>query len=58
MPLGYTETLTEMSTRNLPGGKGWPAVTNSEPSVGRLSRENVGASMSDNPIGFHGLLQE
>jgi hypothetical protein len=23
--LGSTQPLTEMSTRNLPGGKGWPA---------------------------------
>jgi hypothetical protein len=25
MPLGSTQLLTEMSTRNLPGGKGRPA---------------------------------
>jgi hypothetical protein len=25
MALESTEHLTEMSTRNLPGGKGWPA---------------------------------
>jgi hypothetical protein len=25
MVLGSTQPLTEMSTRNLPGGKGWPA---------------------------------
>jgi hypothetical protein len=25
MALGSTQSLTEMSTRNLPGGKGWPA---------------------------------
>jgi hypothetical protein len=24
MILGSTQPLTEMSTRNLPGGKGWP----------------------------------
>jgi hypothetical protein len=24
MVLGSTELLTEMNTRNLPGGKGWP----------------------------------
>jgi hypothetical protein len=24
MALGSTQPLTEMSTRNLPGGKGWP----------------------------------
>jgi hypothetical protein len=23
MALGLTQTVTEMSTRNLPGGKGW-----------------------------------
>jgi hypothetical protein len=25
MALGLTQPLTEMSTRNLPGGKGWTA---------------------------------
>jgi hypothetical protein len=25
MALGLTQSLTEMSTRHLPGGKGWPA---------------------------------
>jgi hypothetical protein len=25
MALGLTQPLAEMSTRNLPGGKGWPA---------------------------------
>jgi hypothetical protein len=25
MALGSTQTVTEMSTKNLPGGKGWPA---------------------------------
>jgi hypothetical protein len=25
MALGSTQSVTEMSTRNLPGGKGWPA---------------------------------
>jgi hypothetical protein len=25
MALGLTQPLIEMSTRNLPGGKGWPA---------------------------------
>jgi hypothetical protein len=24
MALGSTQSLTEMSTRNLPGGEGWP----------------------------------
>jgi hypothetical protein len=41
MELGSTQPLTEMSTRNLPGGKGWPArgLTTSAPSVSRLSRK-------------------
>jgi hypothetical protein len=43
MALGSTQPLTEMSTRNLPGGKGWPArkakLTTSPPSVSRLSRK-------------------
>jgi hypothetical protein len=26
MALGLTQPLTEMSTRNLPGGKKWPAL--------------------------------
>jgi hypothetical protein len=43
MSLGSTQPLTEMSTRNLPGCKKWPA-----PSVSRMS-ENVGASTSGNP---------
>jgi hypothetical protein len=57
--LGSTQPLTEMSTRKLPGGKGRPArkVTTLLPSVSRLSRENVGASTSDNPMGLHSLLQ-
>jgi hypothetical protein len=41
MALGSTQPLTEMSTRNLPGGKGRPArkADNSPPSVSRLSRK-------------------
>jgi hypothetical protein len=60
MVLGSTQSLTEMSNRNLPGGKG-----------GLLSRkadnltavcwadclENVEASMSQNRMGLHRLLQ-
>jgi hypothetical protein len=41
MALGLTQTLTEISTRNLPGGKGRPA----------------GASASHNPMDPHALLQ-
>jgi hypothetical protein len=61
MTLGLTQSLTEMNTRNVPGGvKSGCRVrlTNLLPSVSRLSRENVGASTSHNPMGLHGLLQE
>jgi hypothetical protein len=37
MALGLTQSLTEMSSRNLPGGIG--RLTTSPPSVGRLSRK-------------------
>jgi hypothetical protein len=59
MDLELTQPLTEMSTRNLPGGKGLPVrkagnlVAICEPCL-----EHVGASMSHNPVGLHGLLQE
>jgi hypothetical protein len=43
MALGSTQPLTEMSTRNLPGGKGRPV-------------HNVGASTSHNPMDLYGLL--
>jgi hypothetical protein len=56
MALGSTQPL---STRNLPGGvKGGRHVrlTALMPSVNQLSRENVGASMSDKHMSLHGLL--
>jgi hypothetical protein len=60
MVLGSTQPLTEMSTRNLPWGgvKGGRRVmpTTLPSCMSRLSRENVGASTSHNPLGLHGLL--
>jgi hypothetical protein len=57
MDLGSTQPLTEMSTRNLPGGKGRPARKADIIAIcERLSRENVGASTSHNPMGLHSLL--
>jgi hypothetical protein len=59
MVLRSTQPLTEMSTRNLPGGKGWAARKGdyhsaiSEPIV----YKNVEASTSHKPMGLHGLLQ-
>jgi hypothetical protein len=49
MAVGSTQTLTEMSTRNLREGKGWLARE-------AENLENVGASTSHNPMGLHGLL--
>jgi hypothetical protein len=51
MALGSTQPLTEMSTRNLPGGKKRPA------SVSRMS-ENVGASTSRKPRDLDGLYRD
>jgi hypothetical protein len=57
MALGSTQPVTEMSATNLSGDKGGQRLTTSPPSVSRLSRENVGASMSHNRVGLHDLLQ-
>jgi hypothetical protein len=38
-------------------GGGCVKLTTLPPSVSRLSRENVGASTSHNPIGLRGLFQ-
>jgi hypothetical protein len=59
MALRLTQPLTEMSTRNLPGGKGCAArkadklTAICEP----IFLENVGASTSHNPMGHLDLLQ-
>jgi hypothetical protein len=51
--------LTEVSTRNLPGGKGLPGEWGWQPHrhLWADCLENVGSSMSHNPMGLHGLLQ-
>jgi hypothetical protein len=54
MALASTQPLTEMSTRNLPGGK---ERTTLPPSVSRMS-ENVAASTSRNPKGLHSLYRD
>jgi hypothetical protein len=58
MALGWTQPLTEMSTRNLPGAKGRPVrkvdvTAICEPIV----LEVVGASTSHNPMSLQGELQ-
>jgi hypothetical protein len=59
MALGSTQLLTEMSTRNLPGGKKLPGrrADNLAPTMSRMS-ENVGASTSRNPKGLQGLYRD
>jgi hypothetical protein len=52
MALESTEALTEMSTMNLPGGKGRPARKSEN-----LTSPIVGASTSHSPTGLQGLLQ-
>jgi hypothetical protein len=59
MALALTQPLTEMSTRNFPGGKKVPArrTDNLAAICGRMS-ENVGGSTSDKPKDLHGLYRE
>jgi hypothetical protein len=57
MALGSTQARTEMSTRNLSGDKGRPVRKADNLTAICDSVENVGASISHNPIGLHGLLQ-
>jgi hypothetical protein len=58
MAVGSTPPVTEMSTRNLSGGKGRPACTadNFHRHLWADYSENVGASTSHTPMGLHGLL--
>jgi hypothetical protein len=57
MALGLTQPLTEMSTRNLPGGKKAAGLITLSPSVSWMS-EDVGASTSRNPKGLHSLYRD
>jgi hypothetical protein len=58
LPAVSSQPLTEMSTRNLPGGKGRPArKADNSTTMSRLSK-NVGASTSHNPVGLHDMLQK
>jgi hypothetical protein len=59
MALGSTQPITEMSIRNLPGGKGRPGrkADNLTAICESIVRENVGASTSHNPLDLQGLLQ-
>jgi hypothetical protein len=59
MALGLTQPLTEMSTRNLPGGKERPALKadNLTAFLWADCLKNVEASKSHKPLGLHGLLQ-
>jgi hypothetical protein len=59
MFLGSTQPLTEMSDRNLPGGKGRPArkADNLTAIYEPICLEIVGVSTSHNPMGLYGLLQ-
>jgi hypothetical protein len=59
MALGSTQPLTKMSTRNLPGGKKWPARrADNLAAIYEPMSENVGASTSRIPNGFHGLYRD
>jgi hypothetical protein len=56
--LGSTESLTEMSTRNLPQGKGRLAhKADNLTALWADCLENVGVLTSHNPMSLDGLLQ-
>jgi hypothetical protein len=56
MALGSTQPMIEMNTRNLPGGKGRPALKADNLTAICDFLENVGASTFRNSIGLHGLV--
>jgi hypothetical protein len=55
MVLVYIQSITEMSTRCLPGGKGLPARKAENLTADCI--ENVWASATHKPRGIHGMLQ-
>jgi hypothetical protein len=59
MALGSTQPLTEMSTRNIPGGEGRSArkADNLTAICEPIVYKYVGASTSHSPMGLHGPLQ-
>jgi hypothetical protein len=59
MALGSTQPLTDMSTRNLPGGKGRPARRTGNLTVIYEStvQEMWEPRRLTTPMGLHGLLQ-
>jgi hypothetical protein len=60
MALGSTKPLTEMSTMNLPGSLGRPALKGDNLTIiyePIACLENVRASTSHKTLGLHGLLQ-
>jgi hypothetical protein len=56
MALGSTQSLTEMSTRNIPWGERRPAnkADNLTAICEPIVYKNVGASTSHRPMGVHG----
>jgi hypothetical protein len=59
MALGSTQPLTEMSTRNFPGGKKRAARrADNLAAIYELNVWNVGVSTSRNPKGLHGLYRD
>jgi hypothetical protein len=58
MALGSTQPLTEMSTTNLPRGKGQPAhKAHNFTVICEQTVYKIGALTSRNSMGLHGLLQ-
>jgi hypothetical protein len=59
MAMGSTQSLTEMSTRNIPGGEARPVrkTDNLTAICEPIVYKNVGASTSHSPMGLHSPLQ-